>query len=414
MEKLLIQQFLKENSFQDLLDTHGVEVSVSKNKKKISLNYSMINTKDNDILSHDCRGIILAKSDYSDFQVEKDKIVLSQVPGDTEIIAFGMRRFFNYGQGAANVNWNDPKLTIHSKLDGTLIQIYFSKIDNEWYVATRSCPEADINLNNGIFTFTTLFKHAIKESLNLSFDEFISYLDKNKTYCFELCGPYNRIVVDYKTDFISLLAVRDLTTLKEELPENEEVVLKGIVSCPQTYSYSSIEELVNWVSTLSCLEYEGVVIRDSNFDRIKLKNANYVVYNRFSDNLGRSERNCLELILLGKEDDVIPFMPKEIANNVVKLKTGLQKLINDYNKLYYNIYQDANAILPNDRKTFALTVKNTAGLPEYKNLWETPIYNIYSGRAADMLDFIEKNKKDGTWNSSFLDTLLFYLKNKNT
>lgn len=404
---LLVQKYLENHTFSDLEKDHGVYSSFAKSGRKFSLNYDVIEAKENDPLAQECRGLILAPADGKPIPCRIDmqgKRHYENVgPGETVILGYGFNRFFNYGQGsAADVNFNDPKLSVQEKKDGTLIIVYYDHFIHQWCVATRSVPEADLLMENGLFTFRTLFEKAIQDTCGYSFNDLCLFLDVHHTYCFELCTPLNRIVVNHSTNDITLLAVRSLL-------DNQEIsldhpILNNLVHVPkvQTYTYSSIDELLDWVSSLNPLEHEGVVVRDSNFNRIKIKNAAYVIYNKLHDRLGTSERNCLELILLEKDDDVIPFMPEEIIKNLQKIKTGLQQLILKYDAMY----QAAQASVElNDKKSFALLISQN------KELWSAPFFNMFSGKSCNMKDFIQKNRKDGSWGDSFLDKILEMSKN---
>jgi hypothetical protein len=287
------------------------------------------------------------------------------------------------------------------KLDGTLCIVYHDSVIGKWCVATRAVPEADLIMDNGLFTFRTLFEKAIKETCSLEFDEFTDYLSPKFTYCFELTTPYNRIVVDYKKCGITLLSTRDMVTLEEIDPNRHEVSLT--VPVVEAYTYTSVNELVDWVSTLNPMEHEGVVVRDSNFNRIKVKNALYVAYNKARDVLGTSERNCLELILAEKDDDVIPFLPEEIVNNLLKIKGQLQVIIIKYDHNYSLLKQAADSINLGDKKTFALLLNEVSKNNDY---WTAPFFQMFAGKCVNMKDFIQQNKKDGTWSNSFLDRVL--------
>lgn len=409
--KLLVQEFLETHSLKDLQMIHGVYASISKNKRKISLNYDQIETKENDILSHDCRGLILSKDDFSEFQTIDGKLELEAIVGRTQVIAFGMRRFFNYGQGsAAEINWTDAKLAVLEKLDGTLCIVYFDPFTSHWCVATRSVPEADLLMDNGLFTFRTLFEKAMQETTKLTFDEFTALLDPSNTYCFELTTPYNRIVVQYSNNGITLLAVRSTLTY-EEFDVNHTLVstkLSHVVPFVKSYQYHNIDELLMWVSLLNPMEHEGVVVRDSNFNRIKVKNANYVAYNKVRDTLATSERNCIELILAEKDDDVIPFLPEEIVKNIQKLKTGLHQAMKNHEFSYRGIkdFMEKNDL--DDKKSFALLVQEL--VDAHPHIWAAPFFQMFDNKVSSMKDFVSKNRKDGTWGSSFLDKLLHLAK----
>lgn len=403
---ILVQQFLKNNTFRDLEDCHGVFASFDKSGSFWSLNYDQILSKDNDLLAQQCRGIILSCPDGSSLNKLAmkidDRLDYGNIcPGETIILAAPLFRFFNEGQGAAaSIDWNAPDLKMYEKMDGTLIIVWFNPFANEWNAATRRSPQADILMDNGVYTFKMLFEKILMETIGFSFTKYASKLNKEITYCFELCSKLNRIVVDYAINSITLIAARNTNTLKEL--EIEDLPSYG-VPCVHAYPLMSINELVEWVSTLNPSEHEGVVVRDSQFNRIKVKNAAYVAFSKARDRLGHSERNCLEIILLGKEDDLIPYLPEEIIQNLLKIKSGLQEVIRYYDGFYQSAHLGAQAICPNDKKTFALIIKD-------KITWTAPFFQMWDGKCHDMRGFIEKNKANGTFSDSFLDKLLSLIK----
>lgn len=408
---LLVQEFLKNKSFGDLAKEHGVYATFSKSGHKFSLNYDQIEAKESDLLSQECRGLILSLDDgtpicgekTSDGKINRDNII----PGSTKVIAYPMKRFFNYGQGAAAIiNWNDPEISILEKMDGTLTILYFDPFTKQWCVATRSVPEADVQIDGGHYTFRTLFEKALKDTTQLSFEEFTTKLNVSTTYCFELTTPLNRIVVKYDDYRITLLAARTLNFgFMPELNINYLDELKGVPRVRE-YKLSTVEEILDWVSSQNPLEHEGVVVRDVDYNRIKVKNASYVAYNKARDSLGTSDRNCLELVLLEKDDDVIPVLPQEIVDNLNKIKNGVQKMLIDYDNLYKESVKLANEINPGDKKAFALLVTKN------KNTWSAPMFQMFAGKANNMKDFINKSKKDGTWSNSFLDKILELISNE--
>lgn len=398
---LLVQEYLESNSFGQLAQDHGVYASFSKSGHKFSLNYDQIEAKESNPLAQECRGLVLSTGKIiigeisADGSSKRDNII----PGATKIVAFPMKRFFNHGQGsAAQINWSDPKLSVLEKLDGTLCILYYDVFSEEWCVATRSVPEADVLLDNNLYTFRTLFEKALKETSGHSFNDFCLRLSRTKTYCFELTTPLNRIVVKYEDYRVTLLAVRDISfDLKEEELTDTHLHNVPIV---ESHPITDINKIVDWVSSLNPLEHEGVVICDSNFNRIKVKNANYVAFNRARDTLGSSERNCLELILAEKDDDVMAALPQEIVDNLLRIKSNVVKMFKDYDIQYQNLLTEANSICANDKKTFAITLQKN------KNLWQTPFFNMYGGKSKNMKEFIVASKKEGTWPNSLLDNIL--------
>ena len=260
-------------------------------------------------------------------------------------------------------------------------------------------------MDNGIYTFRTLFEKAVKDTTGYEFDIFTRFLNNFYVYCFELTTPYNRIVVEYKNCGVTLLAVRGVLT-HQELDFKHPVVdsLPTCLPLVQAHTYTSVQALVDWVSTLNPMEHEGVVVRDGQFNRIKVKNAAYVAYNKVRDALGTSERNCVELILTEKDDDVIPMLPEEIVKNLQKIKAGVQEAIKKHDEAYVAIKAEADKLMPGDKKTFAVLATVT-----YKslNLWTAPFFQMFDGKAKNMKEFIMNSRgKDGTWGNSFLDKML--------
>lgn len=446
--KLLVQEFLETHTFKELQEQHGVYASFSKSGHKWSNNYDQLEAKESDPLSQECRGLVLSAEDGHSFTSQavevNGRLSYDHIcPGKTKIISFPMKRFFNNGQGsAADINWADPNLSILEKLDGTLCITGFDPFTKAWCVSTRSVSEADLFMDNGIFTFRTLFEKALKETCGLDFDEFTKGLNVNVTYCFELTTPYNRIVVNYPECRVTLLAARNIIDHKEiylsgigdslkwvdydklgqqtkdhltSLGKTKENTPQAMIPVPYTlqgvpivksYTYSSLEDIVNWVSSLNPLEHEGVVIRDSNFNRIKVKNAAYIVYNKLHDRLGSSERNLMEFILLETDDDIISALAPEIGINMLKIKSGLQSTIMKYDGVY-NLMMMALKALGEEKskKEFALLV-----VKNHPTMWSAPFYQMFNGKVSNMKDFIQKNKKEGTWSDSFLDKLLGFCK----
>lgn len=402
---LLVQKYLETHSFGDLAREHGVYASFSKSGHKFSLNYDQIEAKESNPLAQECRGLVLALEDgrpiFADMTSGKPNRD-NMIPCSTTILAYPMNRFFNHGQGsAANIDWSDPNLAILEKLDGTLCIVYYDPFTYKWCVATRSVPEADLFMDNGVFTFRTLFEKACQDTLGYAFEQLNEKLDTRFTYCFELTTPYNRIVVNYPHNRITLLAARNLDTLQEVNPRE----LQLDVPVVEAHTYTTVSELLDWVSSLNPMEHEGVVVRDANFNRIKVKNAAYVAYNKVRDALGTSERNCMELILAEKDDDVIPMLPEEIVKNLIKIKSGLQVALKLYDDHYVAVKAEADSVNLGDKKTFAILVTQN------KNMWHAPFFQMFSGKAQNMKDFIAKSRKDGTWGDSFLDKILELSKN---
>jgi hypothetical protein len=258
-------------------------------------------------------------------------------------------------------------------------------------------------MENQIYTFATLFRKAVLDTCGFDFDQLTNHLDKAHTYCFELCTPYNRIVVAYPENRITLLGCRDLLSgneidikalsLPKEIPLIEEYPVP-----------SSTEKLIEWVASRSPMEHEGVVVRDSKFNRVKIKSPQYLALHRVSGSLSNSERNCLELILNEQDDDYASALPPVIYDNLQRIKSGLHDAIRAHDKLFKELFERCQAINPGDKKTFALALN--ANAEQKPGIWTAPLFQMYAGKCQDMKAFIALNRKEGAWSHSFLDKLL--------
>ena len=396
---LLVQKYLEENTFGQLASEHGVYAKFDKLGYKCSLNYDQIEAVDSNPIAQECRGLILSTQDGHSLLpqaiIENDKPNYDAIcPGPMRIISFPFRRFFNYGQGAAKeIKWNDPKLSIFGKLDGSLTPVYFDPFVGKWCVSTRAVCEADQLMDNGRFTFRTLFEKALFETNGMDFDTFTSQLNPQFTYCFELTSPYNRVVCEYKDTHITLLAARNNITLQEI---DIDTITIG-VPCVHKYNLNNIEDILEYVSSQHPSEHEGVVVCDGEFNRIKVKNPAYVLAHKLKDTISASPRNLVECVLLEKSDDVIPLLPQELVDEILLTKDKIKQLIHKYDIAYSSMVAELGETT---QKEFAIAVQKSG-------LWQAPLFRVHAKKADNMHDFIMKARNDhNVWADSFLDKIL--------
>lgn len=387
---LEVQKYLLSHNLEQLAADHGVYARFStKNPHKFTLNYDQLEAKEADPISQECRGLVLRTDKvFNDPTMAHPE--LQTVIGDTTILAFPMRRFFNYGQAsAAPVNFDHPDTRFCEKLDGTLCILYWDRDLMEWSVATRSVPDADLPMDGfGNQTFSDLFWKAFKASGgDISA---LDYARGHHTFCFELCTPDNQIVVRYSDYKVWLLAVREIATGHEMLPDDWAKQI-GVSPAP-TYKFGSLNEMLDFVSTRNPSDHEGVVVCDSHFNRVKVKNAGYLALNKIKDSVAKSPRAALEIILLGTDDDVMPLVGKNIQDFIIATKEKLQVFLKTMDEEYARSYHT-------DRKTFALAIQAGSGnMGPHMARWQ--------GRCSSTHGWILSMKKDGCWTDSFLDTLL--------
>jgi hypothetical protein len=385
---LNVQKYLLSHSLADLAREHGVYARMStQNIYKFSLNYDQLEARDADPISQECRGLVLTvPSGYPAIpSANSDRIV-----GETEIMAWPMRRFFNYGQGsAAPVDFQAFGTRFFEKMDGTLCIVYWDRIKLVWSVATRSVPDADLPMDGfGEQTFSSLFWKAF-ESVGGLKDE----LYPGNTYCFELCTPDNQVVVRYDDYKVYLLASRWNGDGSEHFPEEWAGPLN--VPAVQQYRFGSVDEMVSFVTSREAAKHEGIVVCDENFNRVKVKDPAYLALNKIKDSVAKSPRALMEIVLLGKEDDILPLIPPHIQEKMLEMKENLRAYIQKMDQDYADLHDP-------DRKTFALAVQAREGA------WMGYMMQRWTGKCTSAKDFIQsqRSKISGGWADGFLDTLI--------
>lgn len=400
---LKVQEYLLAHSLDDLAKEHGVYARFSKqNPKKFTLNYDMLEAKDGDPIAEECRGLVLEAT---------CNVVCDEIPGNpfcsahpgfgpTKVLAYPFKRFYNHGQGAAaNVDWESAKF--FEKLDGTLCIVYYDHSLGVWSVGTRSVPDADVPFENVTGkTFRMLFEEAATKmyfpwerspsGFEVGFASFCEvFLVKKYTYMFELCTPENEPnCIKHKNYRVWLLGVRNNETLEEEeLDERLDLLV-----CP---SYDLTPESVfDFVLKRNHTEYEGLVIRDKDFNRIKVKNPAYVLASKMKDSAIRSPRNLLEIVLMEKDDDIRPLLPEKFQEALDKIKDNLAAFIRveDFHFRHLKVFTD-------NRKEFAVACQKANG--------NIPVQMFMFEGKGGPHDWIKsRQNKDGTYPHAFLDNLL--------
>jgi hypothetical protein len=402
----LVKAYLRNHTFQQLEDEHGVCARPNARGDKFSLNYDQILVKNGDPVAEQCRGMIVRPTQF-DVHVRGDDWK-STVVGDVEVLAWPMNRFYNHGDAvAAQIDWSDPGLRVYEKLDGTCMIVYWDPLHGRWHAGTRSVPEADLpirvgHMEIGDMTFSELFFKALVATREASTGEAITWtvdgfdkvvhLNKELTYVFELTTPYNRIVVKYDEPRVTLLAARHTATGKE-LPI--ESLCLQYVNRPKTWDLRSASALDAFVNSADPALLEGAVVCDSQFHRLKVKNKAWVLSSKAKDLVTVSRRSALLAIIRGEIDDVLPLVDKDIADELRRMQGTLR----DYLRAIDDNFAAFKARAAGSRKDFALQVTSSGD-------WTPPYFNMWEGRAATALEWAQNAAANGKLSDSTLDLVL--------
>jgi hypothetical protein len=406
---LPVQEYLKTHSLSQLKAELGIKSSAKPGDYFFSLNYDQIESKAGPVVNQ-CRGLVLGMEPVKPLQ--EGQITGSDPVGETVVYARPFDRFFNMGDGnAAPVDLEDPETMFFEKLDGTLCILWWNPEAEEWNVATRAVPMADKPITGWEdLTFRKLFERALTDTLfranlvqlqvdqGVCFQRWTENLNKSMTYIFELTTPLNRIVVEYKEFGVWLLGVRETATGQEQKIEHYGTQFVGVPVCPY-HKLNNQQELLAFVGSKPPFEQEGVVVRDRNFNRMKVKSLAYMAYNRVRDSTANSPRAIMELILTEKLDDVLPVLEGYIQSQALKLQEGIRLVFKAVDEDYLEIAAEAKG-QPNERKAFALGVQDRAA-------WMAPLMDRFLGKCISLEDYIQKRRNpDGSFPDALLDNLI--------
>lgn len=303
--KLKLIDFIKEHSdWEVLLSQAPYCLNISRDKmfgrNLIMFKYSQQDSDFSNDIVKECRGIILDEDTF-------------------EPISVPYFKFFNFSEpNAAEIDWQSA--TILEKIDGSLVKVVkFS--DQEILVSTNGVIDAfKCELNSMIGcpynNFGELFWEAIRNQMidcgySLDENDPVKWLaDKlllNTTYMFELCSPYNRVIVPHKETKLYFHGWRDNISL-EEMWFNTCILTK-IFDCPKIYNLKSLDECIAATQAMPWDE-EGYVVVDKNFNRVKIKSPAYLLAHQLANNGNMSIRRAIDVYMAGECDEILAYFPE--------------------------------------------------------------------------------------------------------
>jgi len=329
---LNVQKWLIDNSFDytKLEAEFGITANFHPTDDRVILNYSQINSPKTDSKVIESRGLVLNRH-------------------TGEIIAKSFDRFFNYGESGSDRRFDWDDCTVTHKEDGSLILLYH--YDGQWRVNTRN-SYGDGYVVNDVITWKELFLEALPEGFK--WDE----LQCEYTYVLELCSRYNKIVRDYPVPTVSLLSVFDngigcmeCFELNEEEIDVEAKILG--LSRPKSVTLQNILSATAYVGNLAKEDatFEGIVARDKNGYRVKIKSQTYVELHRLCNNHQLTPERLFNIVASNEADEVITYFP-ELAGYI---NQGIV-LYNDILSTTQTVFDQFKHL--ESQKDFAISVKD--------------------------------------------------------
>jgi RNA ligase len=287
-----------------------------------------------DAVTKQCRGLVL--DDYG------------------EIVARPMMKFFNDTEHKPeDVPWHLP-CEVTEKMDGSLLIVF--RYGNSWHVCTR-----------GSFA-----SEQAKLGADILWEQPLSELDSDCTYCFELIHPENRIVVDYgkRTEAVLLAAIEKATG--DERPLDR---FRGIFSVVRGLSP---EANAKDLRAIIRDDEEGYVVRFANGFRIKVKGARYLELHRLLS--GVTARMVWERLSRDESlDDVLVMVDEETRVWIEWEAITMRAAFDQIARIVAKVVSEAQQLPTRKQQALLILEKSRA----------------YSGVAFGMLD--RKKWQDAAW-----------------
>lgn len=351
-KELEVLKLINQNrNWEEILSSSPYNIIIKQKGDFVLLKYSSIEPKSDmsNPIVQECRGLIL----------KKDFFELTSNPSIPQYKVASMRftKFFNYGQEEAAIL--EFPCEASEKIDGSLIGVWYDN-NTGWHVSTSGNIDAeDAPIDTGEYK-------SYRDIFNLAWDDnFFDMLSKDCTYMFELVSPFTKLVVPYKETKLYLLAIRNNITLEEFDRSYLSIIAEQLfgdkISVPKSYMCKNIEEIQNAVNELTDNDenFEGFVLCDKNFNRIKLKSAIYTNLFFIRGEGVFSNKKILKLIMDEQDDDVIAYFP-EYKEQFDRIRRGLSLFIT-YLK---SLLSDGGKLYKLDKKEFADNIK----LYKYKDI----------------------------------------------
>lgn len=402
-------EYLRTHTLKQLYDNHGVKYRIDDARTKLSLNYDQLKVRSGDPIGECCRGIIIRP----DFVLKQGNIPQGMnldytALGNCHVVARPMDRFYNQGD-EAQAKIDKLTMNVLEKLDGTMCILYFDRLKSDWFVATRSIPEANLPIRVGDIvlenkTFATLFWEAFDETIKdsgLTRQETLDNLMLGWTYIFELTTPHNRVIVPYDDKRVTLLAARQTRNGKEISILSDAYGMKQLpFPRPRTWNLCDPLAVAALADSFKPKELEGFVVIDDKFNRVKVKNSSWVLSSKTKDGVISSKRNVLKAIFKGVIDDIIPMVDPETHKFLKKLQDSVRDFISTSEQRYNDWTLQCE---PGDHKAFASLVKAS----------QVPVsgayYMTFRGKCSSIRDYFHNNAVKDKFSEKTLDAILKYI-----
>lgn len=341
---LKVQEYLRPGKTLDDLNAElGIKAAHHPTLPLVIVNYNQIESPKTNPIVRECRGLVLET-------------------GTWDLVARSFPRFFNWGEVADEMPLFDfSDFIVQSKEDGSLVLIFNYK--GQWLMNTRGSFAQDL-MPFQEFTW----QEAFLKALHVSDSRHVTtYLDPSFTYVCEFCSPWNKVVRRYEPTMYLLTAFQGEKELHWQIVDGMmkwfAEPIKGSIFLEDTfppfqrpvmYQFKSIDEIEVFLREQAERDptFEGVVIRDKDGRRWKIKNPTYLALHKMKgdgDNLF-NPKYLLPFVLSGESAELLVYFP-EVKDQYEALEAKVNVWYDELQALWLETKDIAV------QKDFALAIK---------------------------------------------------------
>ena len=365
---LKIQEFIfAHENWRELLADAPYNLKISEDDGYVLFKYNQIASDFNEEICKEARGLILDAQD------------------NFRVVRYAFKKFFNVDEGfAAKLDWDTAVAT--EKIDGSIMSVWFAR--GKWHLSTNGTIDAFKAELNGVGPYKT-FGELFESVLPLSwFENNLSNYIAHNCYTFELVSPYNKVVIDYPETKVYLLSARNMTTLHEYAPDQvAEFANRFGFTMPHFY-YMNDEAGFRRLVEQMPEGHEGIVVRDANGERVKIKTLLYFEMHRAKNNGVITLERIVDLIRANDHYEFLSYFPEyqsvfdDVKRQIDNTEVVVEKVRQDVAEWKNNnkdVYEQDERLA---RKWFAQDLGKKG-----------PLYFAeYDGKLAHTVDSLETKK----------------------
>lgn len=283
---LKIQEFIfTHENWRELLSTAPYNLKISEDDGFVLFKYNQISSDFSQEICKEARGLILDSTD------------------NFRVVRMAFRKFFNIDENyAAHIDWDTAVAS--EKIDGSIMSVWYAR--DKWHLSTNATIDAFKAPISGVGPykiFGDLFESVCPMST-------FTYFDKNKCITFELVSPYTRVVIDYPKTQVYVLSIRNMSTLEEYSLDYLQVWADAnAFATPQVYYLNNQSDYRKLVEDMP-EGHEGIVVRDANSNRVKIKTLLYFQMHRARNNGVLTLERAVGLILANDHAEFLSYFPE--------------------------------------------------------------------------------------------------------